>query len=256
MGQADPVAVLPMYDWAHVREHTDRFWVAVRDNLVSAGIAAPQTLTRPDDPLAAWKSPGLVFGQTCGLPYVEHLRDQVTLIATPDYQVPGCPPGWYCSAIVVRKSDRREQLRDYQGSCLAFNSKGSQSGWQAMLQALADSGCERPFFGRFAISGKHANSISMVAAGEADLAAIDYVSWRLAQQSMPEAREVRVLKTTQPMPGLPFIARCQTDRAPTIAAVDAAINDLPQQSREALGLHGLWRSEPADYDVIAEQKRD
>ena len=58
-----------------------------------AGVEAPEALTRGGDLDGTWRDPGLLFGQTCGYPYVTRLSDAVTLIATPEYSFPGCEGG-------------------------------------------------------------------------------------------------------------------------------------------------------------------
>ncbi len=255
MNAGNPIAVLPMYDFEHVRRQTDAFWTRIRDNLRHSGIEAPQSLDRSIDRMTAWKSNRLVLGQTCGLPFMEHLRDDVVLVGTPDYGVPGCPPGWYRSAIVVRRDDPRETLPDFQGATLARNGPDSQSGWQAMLQALDSAGAAWPFFGDVVTSGLHAASIEMVVSGEADFAAIDFVSWRLAGQCLPVSRDLRVLDLTSPMPGLPFITRGGASRTTIAEAVERAIDELPNDVRDALGIRGFWHSTPADYEIIARERR-
>ena len=64
MGRADLIAVLTMYDWPQVRADTDQLWAAVRDNLTDLGVEAPRDLSRPDDVMAAWKSP-LAMAKSC-----------------------------------------------------------------------------------------------------------------------------------------------------------------------------------------------
>ncbi|MGI9425138.1 MAG: phosphate/phosphite/phosphonate ABC transporter substrate-binding protein [Hyphomicrobiaceae bacterium] len=249
----DPIAVLPMYDWQHVRCQTDQFWVALRQNLIKSGVSAPHGLSRPANLLAAWRSRQLVLGQTCGLPYVDHLRDHVQLIGTPDYGVPGCRSGWYRSAVVVRSNDERETLPDFRHSILAVNSRSSQSGWRAILSALARERVDWPCFASVIRSGSHARSIELVASGQADLAAVDFVSWRMAKKHLVASGRVRILDLTDPMPGLPLIAHRAACRATLCEAVEQAIEELPEHVRRAIGICGFWRSTPADYDIIARQ---
>ena len=76
-GRCEPMtgglAALPMYDWPELRPATDRLWAAVRDGLRQRGVAAPEGLTRDVGLMAGWTDPGLVLGQTCGLPFVREL---------------------------------------------------------------------------------------------------------------------------------------------------------------------------------------
>src|SRR5271155_1100091 len=85
-----PIAALPMYDDQGTAEANDAIWAAMAASLRERGIAAPAKLTRSGDLAAQWRSPSLVFGQTCGYPYAKGLRDAVRLIATPEYALPGC----------------------------------------------------------------------------------------------------------------------------------------------------------------------
>ena len=127
------VAALPMYDWPEVAGATDRLWAAIRDALRAEGVAAPDALYRGIGLMAGWTHPALVLGQACGLPFVRSLARRVTLVGAVDYGLPGCPPGWYRSALVVRADDPRDRLAAFRGSRLAVNGFDSQSGWGLSL---------------------------------------------------------------------------------------------------------------------------
>src|SRR5579863_7521808 len=86
----EPVASLGMYDFPWTAAANDALWAALGGRLRAAGVAAPVGLTRGVDLHALWRSPGLIFGQTCGFPYVTALRASVALIATPVYAFAGC----------------------------------------------------------------------------------------------------------------------------------------------------------------------
>jgi len=248
-----PLAALPMYDWPEVRAATDALWAAIRFHLLAIDIAAPAALRHDGEPEAGWRSPDLVLGQTCGLPFATALRDRVVMLGTPVYRLPDCPPGDYCSALVVRAGCRADTLGDLCGGGAAYNMAGSQSGHAALWAAAAPFGGARRLFARLLRSGSHRASIRAVAAGEADVAAIDAVSWSLARRHEPAAGELRVLAVTAPTPGLPYItARRHGGQAAAIcAAVEAAIDRLEAPVRDALLLDGFRRRRPADYDGIA-----
>ena len=127
---------------------------------------------------------------------------------------------------------------------------------QAQAERFYDVHKERPFFGELVVSGAHANSVKMVADGAVDVAAIDYVSWRLARAHLAEAQALRIVTLTRPMPGLPFITQAAQHRDAIVAATAAAIDDLPAETRDALGIRGLWRSDAGDYEIVAEERRD
>lgn len=244
------VAALPMYDWPELAPATDRLWAGLRDALRGAGVAAPDALTRDAGRMAVWTDPRLVLGQTCGLPFVRDLAGRVALVGAPDYGVPGCRPGWYRSAVVVRGDDPRSGLAEFRGARLAVNGRDSHSGWVAILHHAAPLARNRRFFGAVAVSGAHRASVAMVAEGEADIAAIDFVSWRYAQAFLPEAARLRVLMLTDPTPGLPYVAAAGTDVELHSAAVAAGLGGLDAGVRATLGIAGLGRLEAADYGLI------
>ena len=246
------VAGLPMYDWPELRAGWDALWAAIRGALRAGGHPAPDALRRDLDGAALWTHPALALAQTCGLPYVRGLRDRVALVGTPDFGVPGCPPGWYRSAVVVRADDPRDGLAAFAGSRLAVNGADSQSGAQAMMHEVASLGASGRFFQEVQVTGSHDASAAAVAGGAADVAALDWVTWRLIRAHRPAARALRVLARTAPAPGLPLI-RAGAGRAPAgvTDAVAAALGGAPASLRDGLGLRGLVRTAPEDYDVLA-----
>ncbi|HEU0222363.1 MAG TPA: PhnD/SsuA/transferrin family substrate-binding protein [Paracoccaceae bacterium] len=249
----EPVAALPMHDWPELRGATDALWAVLRDALRGRGIPAPEVLTRSEDHEAAWLHPGLVLAQTCGLPFVQRLEGRVTLLGAPDQAVPGCPPGWYRSAVVVRAGDPREELASFRGAAFALNGWGSQSGYAAMLHHLAPLTEQGRFFGTTVLTGAHADSALTVARGAADIAALDHVSWRFIQRFVPEAAGLRVLLLTEPTPGLPYIAAQGTEPGRHRGAIAEAVSALDPASAEALGLAGFVAFEPADYALLRER---
>lgn len=251
-----PVAALPMYDWPEIRPATDRLWASIRDALRAAGVAAPEALDRGRDIAEVWTDPGLVLGQTCGLPFVRPLAGRVVLIGAADYGVPGCPPGWYRSAVVVRGDDVRMSLAGFRGARLAVNGFDSQSGWASILHHAAPLAQDGRFFGTVTLTGAHADSVRRVAGGEADLAAIDFVSWRYARAFRPEAAGLRVLFLTDPTPGLPYIAAAGTESARHARAVGEGIAALDTVSRATLGLDGLVPLDAGDYALVARRADD
>ncbi|GAB4387186.1 phosphate/phosphite/phosphonate ABC transporter substrate-binding protein [Albidovulum sp.] len=230
------IASLAMYDWPELRAEHDRLWGAIREALAEEGIAAPPELTRGDDLWRIWTSPGLVLGQTCGMPYRMRLHGRVEIVATPDYGLPEAPAGHYYSVLVVRR-DAGGGIDAFLDGVLAFNSPDSQSGYAAVQNQVAPRA-----FRRFLQTGSHRASAEAVAAGRADIAAIDAVTWRLIERFCAGvAGELRILARTAPTPGLPLITARGND-APRIArAVGQAVAALAAQDRAALGLRGIER---------------
>lgn len=245
------IAVLPMYDRPELCDATDRLWACLARALRDEGIAAPEALTRGSEPMRAWLHPRLVLGQTCGLPFVRHLAPRVTLIGAPDYGVPGCPPGYYRSAIVVRRTDAREDLEAFRGAPVALNGSDSQSGYAALLHHVMPQARAGRFFGAGRVTGSHAASARCVAEGAADIAAIDYVSWRSIQRFDHCAAALRVLALTEPTPALPYIAAAGADAIRSATAAAAGIAALDAAARRDLGLDGFRAFKPADYRPLA-----
>jgi hypothetical protein len=98
------IANLPMYDRPELTEVHDAYWHLIRKNLLGYNNECPEKIDYPAGEMDCWTSPDFFFSQTCGRPYVNHLVDQVSLIGTPDYNLEGCPVGYYPSAYVINKS--------------------------------------------------------------------------------------------------------------------------------------------------------
>lgn len=238
------IASLPMYDWPEVQADQDRYWQGVRDALGTG----PATLTRGfTDYLAHWQRPDLMLSQTCGMPYRTRLHSHVTLVGTPDYGLPDNRAGYYHSVLVVNVQDDRDQLSDYTDDIFAYNEAGSQSGWAAPCAHIAAQGLHLT---RPVPTGGHRASIKAVADGRAAMAAIDAVTWELAQRFEPAARKLHVLARTAPTPGLPYICAHAQDPVPLRHAIGQAIASLAPDSRTALMLQGLCAIPAAEYLAV------
>jgi len=230
------IAALPMYDWPALTGPHDRLWALIRDNLRDAGLAAPDTLDRSADLSRIWRDAGLVLGQTCGMPYRTGLHGHVALVGTPDYGLPDAPAGYYYSEIVVAADDRRT-LTDFCDLTLAYNGQDSQSGWAAPQNYARAYGFR---FTRTLHTKAHRESAAAVARGDAEIAAIDAVTWRLIGRHMPEvAGRLRVLCHTDPTPGLPLICAPDLDRALIASATEEAIAELAAADRADLGIRSM-----------------
>ena len=111
----NPIVLLPMYDWPEILDATNDYWNALREALADQGFASPQLLTRPEDPFLLWRSPELLIAQTCGLPYVEQLSTEVSLIGTPAYDI-DCGAGSYFSVIAVHNDSNIETCAGFKRS--------------------------------------------------------------------------------------------------------------------------------------------
>lgn len=221
-----------MYDRAETAHANNAFWAAIRARLGYG----PSGLTRNRDLAEIWRDPDLLLSQTCGMPFRTGLHRDVTLVGTPDYGLSGCPPGYYNSVFVVHINNKAAQLSDLEGKTLAYNDPGSHSGWAA---PMTHAHRENISFGRNIATGSHQNSARAVAEGNADIAAIDALTWHMIKNYDGFAKNLRVLTTTPPTPTLPFITAKSRDPAPLFTAIKCAIGDLSQNSRDILRLKTL-----------------
>lgn len=241
------IASLMMYDREELAAAHESYWHAIRAALKARGIDSPAELANDADEFEVWKSPDLVLSQTCGMPYRKWLHDRVTLVGTPDFGVPNCPPGYYNSVIVVRADDQRERFGDYRDARFTYNQTFSQSGYAAPF-ALAQS--QGFWFENRSQSHGHVHSARAVAVGRADIAAIDAVTWRLIRRFDLWSDQLRELAITPPTPGLPYIAGPDADDQAIFAALSEAIETLDPTDRSALGLHGLVAIPKSAYLAI------
>jgi ABC-type phosphate/phosphonate transport system substrate-binding protein len=223
-----PVAAYTMYGFEWLRPDVRAFWSALAGRLKDAGMdGVPARLSWQISEHELWHAPNLVFGQTCGYPLMKGLTGPVRLVATPTYAAPFVEGAMYRSLVIVGKGAGFTSLAQLKGKAAAINKPSSHSGYNAFRRLMADyvrqcmpeafAGPERAgsirFFSHVVTSGSHLESIRAVATGKADVAAIDAVSFHLISRQMPELTgAVRVLTTTLPAPGLPFItAATRTD---------------------------------------------
>lgn len=237
------IASLPMYDLPPLQEVNDRFWQAIRTHLGDG----PDALSRSDDLWQQWLAPDLILSQTCGYPYRARLHGRVGLVGTPDFDLPGCPPGHYNSVFVVRADDPRETLNAFASARFAYNEAMSQSGWAAPQTHVRVQGFS---FDTLVQTGAHRASMLAVSEGRADIAALDAQTWRLLQRHDPACDGVRELARTAPTPALPYITALGRDGAAIFAAIAAAIAGLDAADRAALGLRAIVAISPEAYLAV------
>lgn len=233
------IATLPMYDRPETMAANDRLWGLIRKEL---GFG-PAELTRSDDLWDLWTSPDLVLAQTCNLPFRLCLHGKVQLLGSPDYQLPGCPPGYYNSVLIARADDHRS-LSELLAARVLINQDHSQSGFGALWFHAADLGTQPNVTGE---TGGHVRSAHAVAEGHGDLAALDAMSWRLIKRHDPHAAELREVARTVPTPATPFITSLSQDPALIRAAMQRAIARLDEKTREAISLYAICALKESTY---------
>lgn len=229
-----------MYDLPGVRADWAALWGAARPFLIRAGIPAPVTLTRPHDLERHWNDPRLVLSQTCAPPWRDGLRRQTAVVGAFDFKLTGCPPGWYRSHLVVRKSEVRAPRLLLEQGRVAINGTDSHSGYGSLV-ALGHPP-HRPL-----VTGAHVNSIRALKAGAADIAAIDAVTWRYLKRFPRALAGLRIVGYTAPHPGTPVILLRHFDTDTAWEALSEGLARLPHQARARLGVRSLVPLRDADY---------
>jgi len=184
-------------------------------------VIAPDPATLPPDELdlpTLWRHPDLLITQTCWGPMELGLETHVHFAGQDDYSgIEGGAGELYSSALVMRRSEGTAvaapsdgksllPLELVQGKRLAFNSHDSMSGYLALQRDLAALGQGLDLFAGHLETGGHSLSIAAVAAGRADVAAIDCKTWAMAQRYDAPARDLVVVGWTGRRKGLPFIS--------------------------------------------------
>lgn len=223
---------LPMYAAGSAANAT--LWQALAEPLRHVGLGqTPDTLTQPDDLMAHWTDPGLLLSQTCGYPLTHGLAGRVQLVGAWAYAAPGCEGVYYRSQLVCRDADAGQPLQAFRGRVVAYNSEDSQSGYNSLRALLAPWARDGRFFASAVASGSHLRSVELVRSGQADLAAVDCVTWALLTRDQPEAvRGLQACGETAPAPGLPLVTSIHTPAA-MLQALRQALHQVVADPRWA-----------------------
>lgn len=252
------MASLPMY-LAH-RPALDALWELLRQALAARGVGRlPAALTWPENYHAHWLAPELLFSQTCGYPLTHALAGQVQLVGCFAYGAPQCE-GIACRSVLVARSEHAHLLLEgFRGLRVAFNAPDSQSGFNALRALVAPLAQDGRFFASALATGSHSASVAAVRAGQADLAAIDCVTYAALQRYTPQATQgVCVIGTTEAYPGLPLVSARATSVA-EVALLQQALRDvvadpLAASTLEALGITGFETPDLGVYQRCVEMR--
>ncbi|MEX3583602.1 MAG: PhnD/SsuA/transferrin family substrate-binding protein [Burkholderia sp.] len=255
------VAGLPMYN---VTPRLGAAWRALLADTLEAFARAggPRKVELLGEPFGAllplWRREDLLLSQTCGYPFRMLGLDALTrLVATPVFDVECCDGARYSSLLAVSAaahSSGATTLAGCRGLRAAYNGEDSHSGMNAFRHAVAPLARAERFFASATAFGSHRKVLEALAAGQADCAAIDCVSFAYLRDALPERLEaIRVISATASAPGLPLIASRrlnETQVARLHEALDMALAADQARARE-LRLLRFERLAPADYETIA-----
>jgi len=248
---------LPMYN---VTPALGVAWQAVLDCVI-AGLRsrgwsdAARVVAPPDDLMALWRSPDLLLSQTCGYPLVTELCESVRVLALLEFDLPGCDGAGYRSMILVPDHGARS-LGALRGTVAAINQWHSHSGMNALRHTIAPLASDGRFFARIQASGSHLQSMAMLQRGEADVAAVDCVTYGLAMREAPALTAgLRVLQVSAPAPGLPLIASTALSdaQADLLQEILLTLPDSAPDVLRALSVRRVRAAQLADYAPIRQQ---
>ncbi len=250
-----------MYDFAEISSATDQFWRALQKNLVTLGLNdVPALLVRPDDLQAFWSSHDLLIGQTCGYPFKTGLCGDARYVATPCYRTRFSTGPTHKSLIVVHHQSQIETISDARGKICAINMADSNTGMNLLRLEIAKLQPASPFFSRVYETLAHRNSMRAVANGEADMTAIDCVTFALVEQiDRTLCRQLKIIAETEATPALPFITSSETNEK-TLSVLRDALHMTMKDPTQHTNLKTLMLEDivvlPAQsYDRIIDIER-
>ena len=255
------LASLPMYDLPEIRRATRVWWAGLARGFAAAGLdSVPRILTEPADRSAHWRDRRLWFSQACGRNYVRELAGHVRLVATPCYAAPGCDGPLYRSLLLGRADPGPGPAADMSRARVAINGFDSHSGWVALCAAVSAAGAA-PDFADIRVTGTHAASMEAVRRGEADLCAVDCVTFALLERHAPDRVAGLGFKGWTPAaPGLPYITGAGTGPAELARLRDGLDRALEAPDlasvRDSLFIERCEVLADSDYDRVRDMARD
>jgi ABC-type phosphate/phosphonate transport system substrate-binding protein len=157
--------------------------------------------------------------------------------------------------VVVAKTSPIRGIAEARGAICAVNEFRSHSGMNALRALVAPHHADGRFFSRVRITGSHENSIAAVVRSEADICAVDCVTYGLLAQHRPAALVgTRVLCQSAPAPAIPFVTRAdlgeQYFHRLQAALLEVLSDPVLGVVRWKLCMSGGEAVSAADYDVI------
>jgi ABC-type phosphate/phosphonate transport system substrate-binding protein len=252
---------MPWYDLPEVRDHTDALWKTIAAALAMRGLdGIPEKLDRDVPYGVDWNSKCL-FTQTCGYPIFTTSRSQFHVLGIPCYTAPGCESSLHRSFIVVPADSRMRELEELRGGTFAVNELDSNSGMNLPRRLFAPLNRDGRFFAERVISGSHVASIELVAAGEADAAAVDCVTYALLQRYRPSAlTNIRILADTPASPAPPFATSARIDASVVTLLRDTLASFVHDPSNreicEPLLLGAVELADESAYEIVLRYERE
>ncbi len=251
-------AFLPMYALPELAAANAALWAA----LTRAVPGLPAALSPAPAGLPGVILPETVFSQMCGYPLKRLYPGQYVLLGTPLYDLPGCgvrEDGMptHGSFMVVARESGFEAVADLRGKRFAVNGYDSNSGMNLPRRMIAEIAGGAKFFGSVAVTGGHVASMAAVAAGEADAASIDCVTYGFCALYRPEAvAGLRILAQTPCSPAIPFISSIATPPEVLEALRAALLSPALRPVLAGLRITEVIAAQPAAYEAVLGFERE
>ena len=247
-----------MYDMPEVSAALDDWWDGLARHFRREGLTdVPDTIVRQRTVRDLWDDTDLWFSQCCGYDLVSHYGGKLQPLATPHFSAPECKGADYSSVIIVAADCKAADVLDMFDAICVINGQQSHSGMNALRGLVAPVSHAGRFFSQIKESGSHAASLHMLQRAEADVAAIDCVTYALLKRYRPQALHgTRKLGRTYRAPGIPYVAREMTDddtiRRMCNAIFQAFADPTLAAVREALLLKDVEKVTASQYRRIVE----
>lgn len=205
-------ASLPMYDLKPIQKSYDLLWTHFIKQFPSGmGINLSERLKRSPVPSQLWSNPDMFLSQACGYNLTVTHPNDLKYICTPCYIAPGCKNYYYSSVFIIHKQSPIQEFSDLKNGRAVVNTSDSHSGMNVLRAKAAPFSENGAFFSSIHITGSHYQSMIEIAKKEAEVAAIDCVTFELIKRWQPELiQQLQVLQFSELYPALPFVAGSNT----------------------------------------------
>ena len=206
--------------------------------------------------MSQWHSGRLLLGQACGYDVATWQSRTLRVLGAPHFGFEGCEGAQYRSFVVVREQSPARSLSDLRGARCVINTETSHSGMNTLRTLVEPLRASGSFFGALKVSGAHERSVAMVASGEADVAAIDCITYGLLQKHRPGALEsLRVIGESDLAPAPPFVTSASTSLEEA-AALRAALSEVIAEAAPAWAALRLTGLSPLPVGAYASMRSD
>ncbi len=252
------IASLPMYNIPEIRKASSSLWSGIAKYLRLEGVEnVPDQLAFHQTLHDLWSNPNLIFSQCCGYDVVSRFENTLTPLVVPHFDVDACADGEYSSFVVVSEDCQYDDVLEMRGTVVAINGLESHSGMSSLRELVASRHKNGRFFDAIKISGAHVKSLAMLRRREADVAAIDCVTYALLSVYQPNTLVgTRVLGRTYHSPAPPYVTR--TDYGSTMverirtALLKAFEDPVITSARQALFLKKIKWVDAATYQKMSD----